>query len=129
VGACLALFWDGADVNDHGPKIWWDGKETLFHFSRGRDENIIRTSKDNGVTWSKAIVVQPVGEFGNQVIRLTNGTLVITQRRTAEQPRLQPRRRQVVGLERSPKTAQRFPTQRQRLFVMPGIHAPIVRAR
>ncbi|MHB1078568.1 MAG: SUMF1/EgtB/PvdO family nonheme iron enzyme [Prosthecobacter sp.] len=71
-------FWDGADVNDHGPKIWWDGKSTLYHLVRGRDENLVRTSTDNGVTWSRPILVQPVGEFGNQMIRLADGTLVIT---------------------------------------------------
>lgn len=71
-------FWDGADVNDHGPKIWWDGNGTIYHFARGRDENVIRTSTDNGVTWSRPIIAMPVGEFGNQVIRLTDNTLVIT---------------------------------------------------
>lgn len=71
-------FWDGADVNDHGPKIWWDGKSTLYHLVRGRDENLMRTSTDNGVTWSRPILAQPVGEFGNQMIRLADGTLVIT---------------------------------------------------
>jgi formylglycine-generating enzyme required for sulfatase activity len=71
-------FWDGADVNDHGPKIWWDGKATLYHLVRGRDENLVRTSTDNGVTWSLPILAQPVGEFGNQMIRLVDGTLVIT---------------------------------------------------
>ncbi|GEP42345.1 SUMF1/EgtB/PvdO family nonheme iron enzyme [Brevifollis gellanilyticus] len=71
-------FWDGADVNDHGPKIWWDGKSTLYHHVRGRDENLIRTSTDNGVTWSRPTIAAPVGEFGNQLIRLADGALVIT---------------------------------------------------
>ena len=31
-----SLFWDGADVNDHAPKLWWDGDKTLFHFARGQ---------------------------------------------------------------------------------------------
>jgi hypothetical protein len=70
-------FWDGADVNDHAPKVWWDGKQTLYHFARGRDENCMRTSTDNGATWSKATVIQPVGEFGNQPLRLDDGTLVL----------------------------------------------------
>lgn len=70
-------FWDGADVNDHGPKIWWDGDKTLYNFVRGRDENLVRTSTDNGVTWSRARTMAPTGEFGNQVIRLKDGTLVI----------------------------------------------------
>ncbi len=70
-------FWDGPDVNDHSPKVWWDGKDTLYHFTKGRDENIMRTSKDNGATWSPASMIQPAGEFGNQVLRLTDGTLVL----------------------------------------------------
>ncbi len=71
-------FWDGPDVNDHAPKIWWDGDKTIFHFARGYSENIVRTSTDNGATWSKARVIQPHGEFGNQLIRLKDGTLVIS---------------------------------------------------
>jgi len=70
-------FWDGADVNDHAPKVWWDGQQTLYNFARGRDENIVRTSSDNGATWSKASAIQPVGEFGNQPLRLSDGTLVL----------------------------------------------------
>ena len=70
-------FWDGADVNDHAPKVLWDGKQTVFNFARGRDENIVRTSIDNGATWSKAGLIQPVGEFGNQPLRLSDGTLVL----------------------------------------------------
>lgn len=70
-------FWDGPDINDHGPKLWWDGETTLFHFAQGREENIVRTSTDNGATWSKASALQPVGEFGNQLLRLNDGTLVL----------------------------------------------------
>lgn len=72
------MFWDGEDINDHGPKIWWDGEQTIYHLVRGLRENVIRTSKDNGATWSKALSIQPPGEFGNQVIRLSDGTLVIS---------------------------------------------------
>mgnify|MGYP000927952935 FL=1 len=72
-------FWDGADVNDHAPKLWWDGQRTLFHLARGNTENIIRTSTDNGATWSKARLMQPVSEFGNGLIRTREGFLVITQ--------------------------------------------------
>lgn len=70
-------FWDGADINDHAPKVWWDGKATLYNFVKGRDENLFRTSTDNGVTWTKARLIQPAGEFGNQVLRLADGTLVL----------------------------------------------------
>lgn len=72
-----SVFWDGVDVNDHGPKIWWDGEKTIYHFARGLRENIVRTSTDNGATWSKAKLIQPPGEFGNQALRLQDGTLVI----------------------------------------------------
>ena len=73
-----SLFWDGADINDHAPKLWWDGDRTLFHFARGLNENIIRTSTDSGATWSKAITTQPVGEWGNAPFRTREGHLVIT---------------------------------------------------
>ncbi|TDU81903.1 formylglycine-generating enzyme required for sulfatase activity [Prosthecobacter fusiformis] len=72
-----SVFWDGPDVNDHAPKVWWDGEKTLFNFVRGLRENLVRTSTDNGATWSKARLIQPPGEFGNQVIRLHDGTLVL----------------------------------------------------
>ncbi|MCF7784529.1 MAG: SUMF1/EgtB/PvdO family nonheme iron enzyme [Prosthecobacter sp.] len=118
-------FWDGADVNDHGPKIWWDGKSTLYHLVRGRDENLVRTSTDNGATWSPPIVVQPVGEFGNQMIRLADGTLVITN---------DARQCSLVFSHDDGKTWD-FNDVKQRAsdfrpggtgFRYPGIHAPIV---
>lgn len=73
-----SLFWDGADINDHAPKLWWDGDKTLFHFARGQLENIVRTSTDNGVTWTKAQLVLPVCEWGNAPIRTRDGRLLIT---------------------------------------------------
>jgi hypothetical protein len=73
-----SVFWDGADVNDHGPKIWWDGAETIYFFSRGKTENIVRTSRDNGSTWSKATRMQPHAEFGNQALRTRDGRIFIS---------------------------------------------------
>jgi sulfatase modifying factor 1 len=118
-------FWDGVDVNDHGPKIWWDGKDTLYHFVRGRDENLIRTSSDNGVTWSKPVHAMPVGEFGNQVIRLNDGTLVITN---------DARHSSLVYSRDGGKTWKYNDTEKRpsdfrpggRGLRYPGIHAPIV---
>ncbi len=118
-------FWDGADVNDHGPKIWWDGQSTLYHFCKGRDENLVRTSTDNGVTWSKALVMQPVGEFGNQPIRLADGTIVITN---------DSRQCSLVFSHDEGKTWGFNDVQRRASdfrpggtgFRHPGIHAPIV---
>jgi Neuraminidase (sialidase) len=72
-------FWDGADINDHGPKLWWDGDQTLYHFARGQFENIVRTSTDNGVTWTKAQPIQPTSEIGNGIIRTRDGTILMTQ--------------------------------------------------
>ncbi len=72
-------FWDGADINDHAPKLWWDGDKTLWHFARGQLENIVRSSTDNGVTWTKANPIQPVSEIGNQIIRTKDGTILMTQ--------------------------------------------------
>lgn len=74
-----SLFWDGADVNDHGPKLWWDGDKTLFHFARGHRENIVRHSIDNGSTWSQAEIIQPWSEIGNQLFRTRDGTIYMTQ--------------------------------------------------
>ena len=118
-------FWDGADVNDHAPKVWWDGGATLFHFARGREENIMRTSTDNGATWSKASVLQPVGEFGNQPLRLSDGTLVLGN---------DSRQCSLVFSRDSGKTWAFNDVQKQasdfRLggkgFRYPGIHAPMV---
>jgi len=72
-------FWDGADVNDHAPKLWWDGERTLWFFARGHSENVLRTSTDSGATWSKARVLQPCGEFANAPIRTREGFLIIPQ--------------------------------------------------
>ena len=74
-----SLFWDGPDINDHAPKLWWDGDQTLFHFARGQSENIVRTSTDNGVTWTKAQAIQPVSEIGNGIIRTREGVIMMTQ--------------------------------------------------
>lgn len=72
-------FWDGQDINDHGPKLWWDGEKTIYHLACGHSENIVRTSTDNGASWSKAKPIYPHGETGNGMIRTREGTLIVTQ--------------------------------------------------
>ena len=59
-------FWDAPDRNDHTTTIWFDGSETIFHFNGlsaaatwGSLAMLIRTSRDNGVTWSKARFIVP----------------------------------------------------------------------
>ncbi len=72
-------FWDGQDINDHAPKLWWDGDQTIYHLANGHSENIVRTSTDNGATWSKAQPIYPQGETGAGMIRTREGALIITQ--------------------------------------------------
>ncbi len=72
-------FWDGQDINDHAPKLWWDGDQTIYHLANGHSENIVRTSTDNGTTWSKAQPIYPQGETGAGMIRTREGALIITQ--------------------------------------------------
>jgi formylglycine-generating enzyme required for sulfatase activity len=60
-------FWDAPDRNDHAPALWFDGKGTLYHFSslsaadtyRHNLALVMRTSRDNGATWSKARLIAP----------------------------------------------------------------------
>jgi hypothetical protein len=49
-----ALFWQCADVNNHAPALFVDRNGTVFHFNgnRAMPGSIVRTSTDNGVTWS-----------------------------------------------------------------------------
>jgi formylglycine-generating enzyme required for sulfatase activity len=72
-------FWDAPDVNDHAPKLWWDGDKTLFHLNfMHQAQNTYRTSTDNGATWSKAKLFPLSGEFGNSIIRTREGVLAIS---------------------------------------------------
>ncbi len=81
-------FWDAPDRNDHAPMLWFDGEKTLYHFNGlaigGRWSPlavIMRTSTDNGVTWSKARYIVPEFDFPNMlaqsVIRARDGTIVL----------------------------------------------------
>ena len=52
-----SLFWDAPDRNDHGHALWFDGKDKIYHFqglaTQARNVALVmRTSSDNGVTWS-----------------------------------------------------------------------------
>jgi len=59
-------FWDPPDRNCHAPALWYDGEETIYHFcglsvagTWGNLALIMRTSRDNGVTWSKPRFIEP----------------------------------------------------------------------
>jgi len=60
------LFWGAPDRNNHAPALWSDGEGTLYHFNGmstaatwGPLATVLRTSTDNGVTWSKARLIMP----------------------------------------------------------------------
>jgi formylglycine-generating enzyme len=83
-----APFWDAADRNDHASALLWDGKDTLFHFNGlGTDGTwdklalIQRTSRDNGMTWSPARLINPVHGLRNMpiagVFQTQSGAIVL----------------------------------------------------
>ncbi|MHC4212297.1 MAG: SUMF1/EgtB/PvdO family nonheme iron enzyme [Planctomycetota bacterium] len=68
-------FWDGPDRNDHAPSLWYDGDRTIHHFNGlavastwGNLAIVMRTSIDNGVTWSRGRLIMPEHQRRNQVI-------------------------------------------------------------
>jgi len=82
-------FWDAPDRNDHAPAMWFDDKDTIYHFSGvgfGAGYNnmvvIMRTSKDNGATWSKARIILPGHKGGHMpveaVFRTNDGSIALT---------------------------------------------------
>ena len=81
-------FWDAPDRNDHAPALWFDGKDTLYHFNGlsaaatwGNLATVLRTSRDSGATWSKARLINP--EHGlrhmpvESVFRTSEGYIVL----------------------------------------------------
>jgi hypothetical protein len=68
-------FWDAPDRNDHASALWYDGDRTVYHFNAlstaatwGPLAIIMRTSADNGVTWSKARLIIDEHDSRHQVI-------------------------------------------------------------
>ncbi len=84
-----SVFWLTADRNNHTPCIWGDHKTgKLYHFNGVSDAYswtplavTLRTSLDNGVTWSKPRVIIPEHDKGHMpiesVFRASDGTLVL----------------------------------------------------
>jgi formylglycine-generating enzyme required for sulfatase activity len=70
-------FWDGPKVNDHYPKLWWDGKQRLYFFVAGSNCNILRTSDDSGATWSPAVYHAPISEWSNIAFRTRENFIVL----------------------------------------------------
>ncbi|MFW5835466.1 MAG: SUMF1/EgtB/PvdO family nonheme iron enzyme [bacterium] len=87
--------WDDADIffnvpgrNQSGQALWWDGHETVYHFSgvgagdHWRDLTLVmRTSTDNGVTWNKPVIIG--SEYGprhqpvDAVMKTHDGKIVL----------------------------------------------------
>ena len=60
------MFWDQPDRNEHTSALWCDENGTLYHFNGfsptatwGPLAVILRTSTDNGRTWSRARLILP----------------------------------------------------------------------
>jgi len=81
-------FWDVPDRNCHAPALFFDGKNTIYQFSGlsaaatwGNLATTLRTSKDNGATWSRARLIIP--EHGirhmpvESVFRAQDGSIVL----------------------------------------------------
>jgi len=81
-------FWDAPDRNDHASALWVDDRGTLYHFNGlsaaatwGSLATIMRTSTDNGATWSKARLIMP--EHGlhhmpvESVLRTREGAILV----------------------------------------------------
>jgi len=81
-------FWGAPDRNDHASALWVDEKGTLYHFNGlstaatwGSLATIMRTSADNGATWSKARLIMPEHTLHHMpvesVFRMRNGRIIV----------------------------------------------------
>lgn len=81
-------FWDAPDRNDHAPALWVDDQGTLYHFNGlsaaatwGNLATVLRTSRDNGATWSAPRLIMP--EHGlhhmpvESIISTRSGAIVV----------------------------------------------------
>jgi hypothetical protein len=85
-----STFWDPPDRNDTALSLWYDDRDgTLYHFNSmsissnwARMTVIMRTSKDSGATWSKALLINPDHaksiQVSEAVLGLKGGGIAIT---------------------------------------------------
>ncbi|HUW19940.1 MAG TPA: SUMF1/EgtB/PvdO family nonheme iron enzyme [Sedimentisphaerales bacterium] len=82
-------FWDAPDRNDHAPLMWYDDKNTIYHFTGmgfGAGYNnmavVMRTSTDNGATWSRGRMILPEFKGGHMPVeaafRMNDGAIAFT---------------------------------------------------
>ena len=60
------IFWNAPDRNDHAPAMYIDSQGTMYHFNGlsaaatwGNLATVMRTSQDNGKSWSKGRIIFP----------------------------------------------------------------------
>ncbi len=81
-------FWDAPDRNDHAPALWIDENGKLYQFCGLADAAtwaalalVMRTSADNGVTWSPAVLIDPEHTYEHMpvesVLRTSGGSIVL----------------------------------------------------
>ena len=81
-------FWDAPDRNDHASALWVNDEGTIYHFNGlsaaatwGSLATVLRVSRDNGATWSKARLIMPDHGLRHMpvesVIRSREGVLLV----------------------------------------------------
>jgi len=84
-----SVFWDAPDRNDHAPLMWYDDDKTLYHFTGvgfGAGYNnmvvVMRTSTDNGASWSRGRVIVDEFDGGHMPVegafRMNDGAIAFT---------------------------------------------------
>lgn len=127
-------FWDVPDRNDHAPAMWFDGKDTIYHFNAlgiagmwTPAAGVVRTSTDNGVTWSKARFVSPEFDFRSMfaqtVARLSDGSIAVAADRS---PKFGERSPAQTGIWFSTDEGQRW---RYKSGRMRGVHAAFIQLK
>ncbi len=84
-----SVFWNGPDRNDHCPQLWLDeNTNTIHHFNGLADAyswsylaTVMRTSTDNGVTWSRPRLIMSEHDYRHMpvetIFRASNGSIVL----------------------------------------------------
>ncbi len=74
-------YWDAPDRNDHASALWVDDDGTIYHFNGlsaaatwGNLATVMRTSRDNGATWSKARLIMPEHGLHHMPVESVIGT-------------------------------------------------------
>jgi sulfatase modifying factor 1 len=91
-----SLFWSAADRNDHSCSLWTDPDTGSLHHYQGTGSHpnqgnqilFMRTSTDNGATWSEPRIINDVRSMWNPhvVTRTQEGVLVLTSDFNFDQP-------------------------------------------